>query len=125
MSLLHRTFAVLLALFVASPFCCCSGALLASPAAETEAHYCCASPEATDSDGREELPCDSCLAVKARAVDSGKLSLPSLDGLFLTERSELSLEPTPSREVRRHPAPIPPDPGPPRLGLALRQSFLI
>lgn len=124
MRFLHHTLALLLAVLIANPLCCCFAA--SAPETSGKAPSCCS----RNLPANEETPpadtCPGCQAKNPRVADGGK-SLPLTVELFelpvvAWERFDSLL---PSRESD---LPVRADiaaPPPPRLVLILQQRFLI
>lgn len=119
----HRITAVLLAIFVASPLCCCFSHAAAD---RLEAPSCCASADPTDHSTPGGNPCTDCQAKSPRLADGGTQPLLLADLPMLADLSEFGLVLPRAEELAVAPLrPVDPDPGPPRLRLALHQSLLI
>ena len=120
----HRIAAVLLAILVASPLCCCFSHAAAFD--EPSAPSCCASLDDTDHGPSDGTSCEHCQAKGPRLADGGKAPVLSVDLPILADLSEFAVTLPRTEEVASTPLPpADPDPGPARLGLALRQTFLI
>ncbi len=120
----HRIVAVLLAIFVAGPLCCCFSHAAASEG--PSAQPCCASLDDAGRETPEDTPCERCQSTSPRLADGGKTPLLSVDLPLLADLPAFAATLPRFEELAAAPtAPADPDPGPARLGLALRQTFLI
>ncbi len=121
----HRIAAVLFAILVANPLCCC----FAHPSAPeaVESHGCCAKSDAADHhEAPGEAPCSDCQVTTPRLADGGKAPVLTVDLVALVSLPELaSVAPRFAEITLPTLVPVDPDPGPPKLRLVLRQSFLI
>ncbi len=130
MGLFHRISAAWFALLVANPLCCCFTPASASELTESsKVPSCCSQTQATQAEhgeGSDEAPCSGCQVRNPRLADGGKAFVLAPDVLApVTLLSFVAVPPLSVEVALSRPAPADPDPGPPRRGLALRQSFLI
>jgi hypothetical protein len=123
MSLYRNIVAVMAAIVIASPLCCCS--LPAAAREKAPEMTCCSLGSSTESGCPGGESCPECRAKEPRLADSGKVMLkavlPELAPLsFLAVAPELAgdvFAPSPWLDL--------PDPGPPGWRLVLHQAFLI
>jgi hypothetical protein len=109
--------AVMLAIFIASPACCCLG--MEQPVKQAE-HSCCGS----ENKEQTESAC-ACTSVKHQKVAEKDTPLPTVFYAALPTLPGAHFQrPLAERKVSLSPAPVF-DTGPPRLKLALFQRFLI
>lgn len=124
MKLLQHGLALLLAILIANPLCCCFAQSV--PAAEEKAHSCCSRDLPVDEEAPPGDPCPGCQIKNPRVADGGKTlpfnvelsAIPAIANEICEPRFSL-------RELNFPLAAAVPPPQPPRLILALQQRFLI
>lgn len=122
MRLFRHFAAILLAILIANPLCCC----IASASVEAPSSPCCAQQDAGDEHSPSEAPCSSCPVKNPRVADGGKTPVLSFFALELP--FEVLFETVPRLVVEPTLTVVTADPAaarPPRLLLALQQRYLI
>lgn len=125
MSFLRHITALLLAILIANPLCCCFAQ--AAPADEEAVHSCCSRPAPAEKEVPLDAPCPGCQAKNPRLADGGAQFVISVEFVELPSsfaaRFDLPGLTGDSHVLRLE--PIAPAPPPPRLRLALQQRYLI
>jgi hypothetical protein len=125
MSFLRHITAMLLAILIANPLCCCFAQ--ADVAGEEAVHSCCSRPAPADEEAPVNAPCPGCQAKNPRLADGSTPLVIStaffeLPAIF-APRFDLPGLAQDLQGLNRE--PVTPAPPPPRLRLALQQRYLI
>lgn len=126
MNTLKKLLAVLIAMLVANPYCCCAS----EHSAKAESACCAKKHQAADEKvpSPNDRPCDSCSAKMPKVADGGpavlKASYPPVVFLPVAPGELTVLPRVVNFAGRAHPATAPP-PRSARLRLVMWQSFLI
>lgn len=122
MRFIRHFVAILLAILIANPLCCC----YASASVGTSLSSCCASQYSGGKQSPAEAPCNGCQVKNPRLADGGKDPILSFFAVELPLEERFEAPTHPVVEISRAVVAVDPlDSRPPRLLLALQQRYLI